>query len=50
MSENVGSYTKSDQHEYSLFLGELATPMDLSVNNRFTIQLYAGAATSFLMK
>ena len=49
-SANVGSYTKSGAHAFSLFLGELASPMDLSVNNRFTIQLYAGAATRLLMK
>jgi len=49
-SANVGSYTKSDQHAYSFFFGETGTPLDLSVNNQFTIQLYAGAATRLLLK
>ena len=49
-SANAGSYTKSNMHAFSLFLGELAAPMDLSVNNHFTVQLYAGAATQVLMK
>lgn len=49
-SANCGSYTKSNQHEYSLFLGESATPLDLSTKNKFRISIYAGAATQFLFK
>lgn len=46
----VGSYTKSNQHAYSLFSAELATNLDLSVNNQFKIQIYAGEATQVLLK
>ena len=46
----VGLYTKSNQHSFSLFLAELDEPMDLSVNNKFSIQVYATAATQLLMK
>jgi len=49
-SPTAGLYTKSDQHAFSLFLAELDEPMDLSVNNRFKIQLYATAPTQVLMK
>lgn len=49
-SEFVGLYTKSAEHSFSLFLAELDEPMDLSVNNRFTIQVYATASTQLLMK
>jgi len=49
-SEFVGLYTKSAEHSFSLFLADLEEPMDLSVNNRFTIQVYATAATQLLMK
>ncbi|CAH1000680.1 hypothetical protein LEM8419_01814 [Neolewinella maritima] len=50
LSPNVGSYTKSGEHAFSLFTGTFADSLDLSTNNRFTIQVYAGAATSFIMK
>lgn len=49
-SDSVGSYTKSDQHAFSLFLTTLAAPMDLSVNNEFHIQINSPVATSFIMK
>ncbi len=49
-SESVGSYTKSGAHSFSLFVGTFDTPLDLTTNNRFSIQVYAGAATSFIMK
>ncbi len=49
-SNNVGSYTKSDQHPFSLFLTELAAPMDLSVNNEFRIQINAPVASQVIMK
>ncbi|WP_420458593.1 T9SS type A sorting domain-containing protein [Neolewinella sp.] len=49
-SANVGSYTKSEENAYSLFVGNFADSLDLSTNNRFTIQVNAGAATSFIMK
>jgi Secretion system C-terminal sorting domain len=47
---NVGSYTKSNQKEYSYFVAELAKPLDLSVMSTFRISIYAGAATQFLLK
>ncbi len=49
-SANVGSYTKSDQHEYSFFVAELTKPLDLSVMSKIRISVYAGAATQFLIK
>ena len=45
----VGSYTKGAV-EYSYFVAELETPLDLTTNNQFSIQIYAGAATQLLMK
>ena len=49
-SMNVGSYTKSGEHSFSLFSATLDAPLDLSVNNQFSIQVYAGAATQILLK
>ena len=49
-SANAGSYTKSDMHAYSLFLGTFDTPLDLTTNNQFSIQVYADTATSFILK
>ncbi|MBC6995021.1 hypothetical protein QWY85_00980 [Neolewinella lacunae] len=49
-SEWAGSYTKAGDRAYSLFVARLATPLDLSVNNQFSIQIYAGAATQLLLK
>ena len=49
-SEYVGSYTKSAGAAYSYFVAELAEPLDLSTNNQFSIQVYAGAATRLIMK
>jgi hypothetical protein len=49
-SEFVGSYVKSGNHAYSLFLANFDAPLDLSVNNQVTIQVYATAATQILMK
>ncbi|MTB50366.1 T9SS type A sorting domain-containing protein [Lewinella sp. W8] len=46
----VGSYTKQGDRAFSLFLAEVATPLDLSVNNQFSIQINAGAATQLLLK
>ncbi len=49
-SEKVASYKKSDQHEYSLLLGESATPFDLSKNNLLKIKIWSSAKTSVLLK
>ena len=49
-SANAGSYTKSATNAYSLFLGTLDAPLDLSTENQFSIQVYADTATSFILK
>lgn len=49
-SVDVGSYTKSGMSAFSLFLADLPAPLDLSTNNQFSIQIYAGAPTRILMK
>lgn len=49
-SAKCGSYTKSTEHSYSLFLAELPAPMDLSTNNQFRIQIYTSAPTQILLK
>ena len=49
-SDNAGSYTKSDMHAFSLFIGTVDDPIDLSTNNQFSVDVYAGAATSFIFK
>ncbi|MBB4079549.1 hypothetical protein GGR28_002174 [Lewinella aquimaris] len=49
-SEWVGSYTKAGDKAYSYFVAKLDAPLDLSTNNQFSIQIYAGAATQLLMK
>ncbi len=48
-SPDVGSYTK-DTFGFSLFRTFLETPLDLSLENEFSIQVYAGEATSFIFK
>lgn len=49
-SEWAGSYTKAGDRDFSFFVAQLADPLDLSVNNQFSIQIYAGAATQLLLK
>ncbi|MEM7571745.1 MAG: T9SS type A sorting domain-containing protein [Bacteroidota bacterium] len=49
-SMNCGSYTKSGTNSFSLFRAVLTEPLDLSTNNEFSIQIYAGAATQILLK
>ncbi|MEM6396349.1 MAG: T9SS type A sorting domain-containing protein [Bacteroidota bacterium] len=49
-SMNCGSYTKSGTNSFSLFRAVLDDPLDLSTNNEFSIQVYAGAATQILLK
>lgn len=49
-SDSIGSYTKSNMHAYSLFLGNLTSAMDLSIDNQFTIQINAPVATQFIFK
>ncbi len=47
---NVGKYTKSGAHAYSLLLAERTTPFDLSVLNQFKLQIHASAPTQVLLK
>jgi hypothetical protein len=49
-SDECGSYTKSGQHAFSLFIAVLDEPMDLSVNNQFRIQINAPVTTRFIFK
>jgi len=48
-SDSVGSYTKGSTG-FSLFRANLATPLDLSVNNKFSIQVYSPVGTAFILK
>ncbi len=49
-SINVGSYTKSDMHAFSLLLHEQTTPMDLSILNQLSIQVYSPVKSAFILK
>lgn len=49
-STDVGAYTNNPAFDYSFALAELASPMDLSVNNVFKLSVYAPAATQVLLK
>jgi hypothetical protein len=49
-SDSVGSYTKSNTSAFSLFEAQLASPLDLSTNNQFSIQINAPVGTQILMK
>lgn len=49
-SEWCGQYTKAGDRGFSFFRARLATPLDMSVNNQFSIQINAGAATQLLLK
>lgn len=46
----VGSYTKQEGRAFSLLIAVLAQPMDLSVNNKFTIQVNAPVASAMIFK
>ncbi|MGB3545985.1 MAG: T9SS type A sorting domain-containing protein [Saprospiraceae bacterium] len=50
MSAQVGSYTKSDMTGFSLLIATLPAPLDLSVNNKISIDVYAAVATKFIFK
>ncbi|MBC7885534.1 MAG: T9SS type A sorting domain-containing protein [Saprospiraceae bacterium] len=49
-TSNVGKYTKSGAHSYSLLLAERTTPFDLSILNQFKLQIYSDGATQLLLK
>ncbi|HMP15125.1 MAG TPA: T9SS type A sorting domain-containing protein [Saprospiraceae bacterium] len=46
----VGSYTKEAGRAFSLLIAVLDQPMDLSVNNKFTIQVNAPVASAMIFK
>lgn len=49
-SDSAGSYTKVSGSAFSLLVAVLDQPLDLSTNNRFTIQVNSPVASSFIMK
>lgn len=49
-SMKVGSYTKVAGKAYSLLIAVLPTPLDLSTNNQFRIQVRSSVRTSFILK
>ena len=49
-SINVGSYTKSNMNRFSLFIHEQTDPIDLSLLNRASIQIYSPVKTEFILK
>ncbi len=49
-STNVGSYTKSDSHKFSLFIHEQEAPIDLSVFNSVSIDIFSPVASEFILK
>jgi hypothetical protein len=46
----AGSYTKAEGVGFSFFVAQQTEAMDLSINNQFSIQINAGAATQLLLK
>lgn len=49
-SDSVGSYTKVSGTGFSLLIAVLDEPLDLSTNNRFTIQVNSPVKTGLLLK
>jgi hypothetical protein len=49
-SEWCGQYTKAEGVGFSFFRARVVTPLDLSVNNQYSVQINAGAATQLLLK
>jgi len=49
-SEWAGSYTKAGDRSFSFFVAQLEDSLDLSINNQYSIQINAGAATQLLLK
>jgi len=49
-SDSVGSYTKVSGTGFSLLIAVLDEPLDLSTNNRFTIQVNAPVRSGFILK
>ena len=44
-SAKCAGYVKSDQHEYSLLIATMPTALNLTTNNRFTVQVFANRNT-----
>lgn len=49
-SDSAGSYTKVAGASFSLLTAVLDEPLDLTTNNRFTIQVNSPVASSFILK
>ncbi len=49
-SIDVGSYTKSDSHRFSLFIHEQEAPLDLSILNKIAIDIYSPVKSEFILK
>lgn len=49
-SAQVGKYTKSGAHAYSLLLAERSSPFDLSILNQFRLHIYSDAPSQALLK
>ncbi len=49
-SAKAGSYTKVAGRGYSLLITTLPAPLDLSTNNKFTVQVFAAKASKVLLK
>ena len=47
-SAEVGSYDKVEGKAYSLLIAVLDDTLDLSTMNKFTVQVFASKATSFI--
>ncbi|MCB9270192.1 MAG: hypothetical protein H6561_11545 [Lewinellaceae bacterium] len=48
-SAEVGSYDKVEGKAYSLLIAVLDDTLDLSTMNKFTVQVFASKATSFIL-
>lgn len=49
-SDSVGSFTKPEGQAWSFVIAELADPIDLSVNNQFTIQIFSPVVGQLILK
>ena len=49
-SDSVGSYVKSGMNGFSLFLHESETPIDLSILNNMSIDVYSQTKSEFILK
>ncbi|HHH52304.1 MAG TPA: T9SS type A sorting domain-containing protein [Bacteroidetes bacterium] len=49
-SDSVGSFTKPQGQAWSFVIAELADPIDLSVNNQYSIQLFSPVEGKMILK